>query len=587
MLSLTTQSKKMMIQMASAILLLAAAAAAQTQPPCNTGDQPGTGTCGTLWPSPYNPETGGPKVDEHWQLATPYPSSPTNVLSGTPAQQRLIEDPCSAKFSSAWVDYPDGEAPAAIVYGYWSIDGPTSNWISPKNEVSEPDGLYIYRQTFTAPAGWTSPVTISGRMQSDNEVWSIYGSSPAVTGCQYLAGQRFTGSGYSGPILDTPTSFLTWVSFTTTHTFAVVPSATATIYFVVRNRQTSWGATTPAGLRVEFNNPKGSNLTQATGADLNGDGQTDVAVIDNGTASVAVYLNDGKGFSKDSEYPVGTNATSVAIGDVNGDGKPDLVVANNGSANVSVLLNTGKGTFQKAVNYAAGTNPVAVAIGDLNGDGKQDLVVASSENGSISILLGEGGGKFGAPVTASVGDPFASSPSAVTLADVNGDGKLDVLLADAGTGAVTVLLGNGDGTFGAPVSFTSEAVEPGSILATDLNGDGIPDVIIADPATASIYVMLGNGNGTFQPAVVYPAGSNPESLILVSPAGAVPSVAVADPSTSLVTVLQSNGDGTFQPGQTYPVGTLPVSVVSISSATGQSLAVVDNTTNTLIEVPIQ
>jgi len=589
MLSVRMQSKKRIIHAVSGMLLLAATAAAQSQPPCNTGYKPATGTCGTLWPNgSYNPETGGSAVDGHWQLATPYPSSPSNPNTGTAAQMRLIEDPCSAKFGSAWVDYPDGESPAPPVFGYWSIDGPASNWISPQNEVNALGGLYIYKQTFKVPASWTSPVTITGRLQSDNETYSIYGFSPAATRCQYLAGLHYNGSAFLGSAISGPTGFLTWTPFTTTHTFAVVPSSAAILYFIVRNRGYEGldTNTTPAGLRVEFDTATVSNLTQAGGGDFNADGQTDVAVVDSGTNKVAVFLNDGKGFPKDSEYPVGTNPAFVAVGDLNGDGRPDLAVANAGSASVSILLNTGKGAFGKAANYPAGTNPVAVAIGDFNGDGKPDLAVANAESGTISILSGEGGGKFQLTQTVPAGDPTESSPSSLAVGDFNGDGKLDLALTDAGTGVVTILTGNGDGTFTLLSSIASEAIEPVSIVAADFNGDGKPDLAVADPATNAVYVLLGNGDGTFQPAVGYPAGSDPQSLIIGTPppGSSLPFLAVADPASSVVTVLQSNGDGTFRPGQTYPVGTTPVSVVSVTSPSGTSLAVVDNATNSVIEL---
>jgi FG-GAP-like repeat len=268
---------------------------------------------------------------------------------------------------------------------------------------------------------------------------------------------HYNDSTFLGSAISGPTGFLTWTPFTTTHTFAVVPSSAATLYFIVRNRgyaglETN---TTPAGFRVEFDTPTGSNLTQAGGGDFNADGQTDVAVVDSGTNKVAVFLNDGKGFPKDSEYPVGTN-------------------------------------------------PAFVAVGDLNGNGRPDLAVANAESGSISILSGEGGGKFQLTLT-------------VPMGDFNGDGKLDLAMTDAGTGAVTILTGSGDGTFTLLSSIASEAIEPVSIVAADFNGDGKPDLAVADPATNAGYVLLGNGDGTFQPAVGYPAGSDPQSLIIGTP----------------------------------------------------------------------
>jgi FG-GAP-like repeat len=586
MISLTKQSNNTMMLVISAMLLAAGVAAAQ---PCNTGYEPATGNCGTLW-STYNPETGGTEVDAHWKLATPYPSSPSDPGTGTPAQQNLIKDPCSAKFGAAWVDYPDGQSPAPVVYGYWSTDGPTSNWISPRNEVNAHGGLYIYKTTFTAPSSWVSPVNIHGRIQSDNETYSIYGSSPAVTRCQHLAGPAYLGgSSFSAaPTINTPTGFLTWTVFGT-GPFQIVPSQPATLYFIVRNRGVhgSDAAPTPTGLRIESGSFHTPSLTQAAGGDFNGDGQMDVAVADGGTNKVAVFLNSKGSFPKGTEYPVGKNPVFVAAGDLNGDGRPDLAVADAGSDAVSVLLNNGQGSFGKPLNYPAGIDPVAIAIGDVNGDGVLDMAVANANPGGISILLGAGGGKFQPAQGIMVGDPTESSPASLVLADLNGDGKLDVALADTGTGGVIVLLGNGDGTFGAPVAMATGAAAPTTMVAADLNGDGRMDLAMSDPGTQSVYIMLGNGDGTFQPAVSYPAGSNPQSLVLFYGGTAGLDLAVADPVTNSVDTLLGNGNGTFGIGPSYPAGPTPLSLVVLASPTGTSLAAVDNANSSIFIVPVQ
>jgi hypothetical protein len=172
----------------------------------------------------------------------------------------------------------------------------------------------------------------------------------------------------------------------------------------------------------------------------------------------------------------GYGAGSIAIADVNGDGKPDLVVAN-GCANpcvadgsVGVLLGNGDGTFQTAVTYGSGgVGPSSIAIGDVNGDGKPDLVVANScadstcaTDGSVAVLLGNGDGTFQAAVTYDSGGMQTDS---VAVADMNGDGKPDLVLANLcsnttdcenfGPGSVSVLLGNGDGTFQAAVTYNA------------------------------------------------------------------------------------------------------------------------------------
>ena len=590
MISLTMQSKKTMFAV-SATLLLSAAAFALPPVLCNTGYQPGTGACGALWGPTFNTYNGAPitagnpvKRDAWWQLSTAL-SVPSNP--GTAAQKALIQDPCTAGgFVPAWEDDPDGELPLLPVFGFWSVNGPTSNWITPQIENKQ-GGLYIYRTTYRPAVNAVAPVI--GRLQSDNETYSIYGTSPAMPGvCQHLAGNSYNGIAFAGPTVNGPSGFLAWTWFATTP-FSVTGGQPASLYFVVRNRGVHGldANPTPTGLRVEFVAFPQIALGQGSGGDFNGDGQTDMAVVDNGNNKVAVYLNTNGQFPKATEYSVGKNPAFVAVGDLNGDGTSDLAVANVGSGTVSVLLNL-KGKFGKALNYPAGTNPSAIAIGDVNGDGIPDLVVANASTGSISILRGTGGGKFSAPQSISVGDPIESSPSSIAVADLNGDGIPDLVLTDAGNGMVSVMLGLGGGSFQAPVSYSSNAVAPGTVSVADLNGDGVQDLTFSDGATGSVYIMLGNSAGTFNSALSYPAGSNPQALTVIKPPTISSlSVAVADPSSNMLTVLPVNSDGSLGSGQSYAAGTTPWSMVPFASSTGTDLGVVDSATNTITTVTVK
>src|ERR1039458_8660903 len=238
--------------------------------------------------------------------------------------------------------------------------------------------------------------------------------------------------------------------------------------------------------------------------------------------------------------------SSIAVGDVNGDGKLDLVVGNQCASSdceessqglVSVLLGNGDGTFQPAVVYGSGggaPTPTSVAVADVNGDGIPDLLVANwcgdaNCDGTVSVLLGKGDGTFQAAVTYSSGGRYAQS---VAVADVNHDGKPDVIVANdcAGscsknTGGVAVLLGNGDGTFRTAVSYDSGGYDANSVAVADVNEDGNLDLEVSN-LSDTVGVLLGNGDGTFQPAVNY--SSDPGT-----PASVAVSVGVAD----------VNGDG--------------------------------------------
>lgn len=235
-------------------------------------------------------------------------------------------------------------------------------------------------------------------------------------------------------------------------------------------------------------------------------------------------------FSAPQAYASGYGNQAVAIADVNGDGKPDLVVADTcgsvgspcGSSAIAILLGNGDGTFKAPVFYALNQiDPSSVAIADLNGDGKLDIVVAGctacGTGGTITVLLGNGDGTF------RLASSYASGgmvPWAVAVSDINGDGKRDLLVANesaGGTatanGTVGVLLGNGDGTFQPPVSYGSGGQYSFSLAVADVNGDGKSDVIVSnacltngDCTNGAVGVLLGNGDGTFRSVVTYGSG---------------------------------------------------------------------------------
>jgi hypothetical protein len=259
-------------------------------------------------------------------------------------------------------------------------------------------------------------------------------------------------------------------------------------------------------------------------ADVNGDGKPDILVTNFNSGTVGVLLGNGDGtFQAAVAYGSGGSAADVAVADVNHDGKPDLIVANGTSGTVAVLLGNGDGTFQPPITYGAGGGPWSVAVADVNGDGIPDLLVADSWWGStVAVLLGNGDGTFQPAVTYGSGGVM---PWSIAVADVNGDNKLDLVVANCGTnpyycfgfysdGLVGVLLGNGDGTFQPAVSYDSGGYGAASVAIADLNGDGKPDLAVANLTFDTVGVLLGNGDGTFQPALTYGAGGfAPDSVV--------------------------------------------------------------------------
>jgi FG-GAP-like repeat/Bacterial Ig-like domain (group 3)/FG-GAP repeat len=194
---------------------------------------------------------------------------------------------------------------------------------------------------------------------------------------------------------------------------------------------------------------------------------------------------------------------------------------------------------------ATGIAPSSVAVADFNGDGIPDLAVANSNSSSLTILLGNGDGTFTA--TAS-GPQTGSGPSSLAVGDYNSDGKIDLAVANATSNSLTILLGNGDGSFTASALSPQTGNAPESIAVGDLNGDGIQDLAVANTSDSSLTILLGNGDGTFTASSMsLKANSGPHSIVMGDYNGdGIQDLAVAN-SYSAVTVLLGNGDGTFAP----------------------------------------
>jgi hypothetical protein len=299
--------------------------------------------------------------------------------------------------------------------------------------------------------------------------------------------------------------------------------------------------------------------------DFNGDGVPDLAVANRFGLGVSVLLGNGDGsFQPARNFSAGNQPTSVAVGDFNGDGVQDLVVANGEGNDVSVLLGNGDGTFQAPRNYSAGIAPRSVAVGDFRGNGILDLAVADGESspGSVSILLGNGDGTFQAPQSFDAG----GKPTSVAVGDFRGNGILDLAVTTFAVinfqeqSNVSVLLGNGDGTFQAPQSFNVGSI-PVSVAVGDFRGNGIQDLAVVNAGSNSVSMLLGNGDGSFQPAQNYSVGINPNSVAVGDFNGdGIQDLAAASGNSGTVSVLLGNGDGSFQAAQDFSAGTIPVAV---------------------------
>jgi hypothetical protein len=310
----------------------------------------------------------------------------------------------------------------------------------------------------------------------------------------------------------------------------------------------------------------GALPTQIVAGDVTGDGNSDLVVLDEGDGTAAVYLGDGiGGFGGGYDVPIGAGASDIALADVDGPGHLDLVVTNQVTGLVSVFPGTGAGTFGAPSTYPAGAGPYSVnvsadgtttsvtsneatagvAIGTFTASAGPSLATIDPGTNSFGILAGVGGGALANPVRY-----LTSTPAAVIrAADFTADGLSD--LAVLGSDGVTVYLNNGTGGFSSATTYYV-GPDPTGLTVADVNGDGKLDLLIGD-AKGDVLVLLGDGNGTFQP--YRPIDQN-VALAVLPTGGATPDFIFANQGTNRVvvqsgsqfTVLASLSTGILDPG---------------------------------------
>ena len=255
----------------------------------------------------------------------------------------------------------------------------------------------------------------------------------------------------------------------------------------------------------------GEGPSAAAVGDLDRDGALDLAVVYAGSDEVRVLMGAGDGsfIPRPESVPVGVEPYAVEVADLNADGWLDLLVAGFQSHDVAVMLGQGDGTFVPLGRLEMGSAPIALEVADFNGDRLPDLAVASLSAGHVGVALGLGDGRFGAAAPYAVGH----SPRWVSAGDVDGDEVLDLVTANTGHDDVSVLLGLGDGTFGQQQRYPA-GVDPAAAALGDVDGDGDLDMVVSNITSNDVSLLMGRGDGSFEAQQRLPAGTNPRCVAL-------------------------------------------------------------------------
>lgn len=259
------------------------------------------------------------------------------------------------------------------------------------------------------------------------------------------------------------------------------------------------------------NYPMGSNSISFTTADMNGDGKMDLLVRDTG---IWIYTNNGNGQFGSNSWLNITGIRSFRMADINGDGLLDLIASDGGfPGHILVFTNNGAGGFGSSASYSVGFVPSTPLIADINNDGKPDIICANQASGTLSILTNAGNGTFllaSTPATGSDGNP-----AGVMAVDINNSGKLALVCANAGTpiyGTTLSVLTNGGNGFFKLASTPSVGRNPNSLVATDVNGDGKIDLVCANYMDKTLSVLTNNGIGGFVANATLSIGIAPSLL---------------------------------------------------------------------------
>ncbi|MGH9719204.1 MAG: FG-GAP-like repeat-containing protein, partial [Bryobacteraceae bacterium] len=318
----------------------------------------------------------------------------------------------------------------------------------------------------------------------------------------------------------------------------------------------AWGQTMAPVSRLSLEVTSGSKpvrlgqpVTLLVRSEEKANAGTKVTFFDGATPLGATTYNDrGVATWQTSLFSVGLHSLRAVAWSEAQDGAPAS------SSEVTILVD-GKqpAKYDRTRTYPAGANPEVIALADLNNDGRADLVVTNANSGSVTVLLGGADGSFGEPARIATGE----KPTALAIADFNGDGFTDIAVTDGGAGGLNILLGVGDGSFPRRLDFET-ASEPSAVAAADFNNDGIPDIAVTSKFWNTVATWIGAGDGTFRKSRELAAGSQPTALAVADMnRDGRTDMAIANFDADSVTVLLGDAEGGFSAAPPLTTGKGP------------------------------
>jgi hypothetical protein len=444
------------------------------------------------------------------------------------------------------------------------------------------DGTVMLARRWKSCPNWGYILVIDHTLSDGSHVSSVYGHLDA-TSVVVTEGQRVTGGSmlgqtgkyscwrehlhfaiHSGPYGAPVSIYPSWLNG------YLDPGAFPVAYVRASDFVASHGAGSGAAhlafSRTDLPTGIGGAIPRAiVVADFNNDGIADMAVANNrglnGTSSISVFLGRGFGtFGPQTDFALGISSVALAAADFSGDGKLDLVESHLETFSLAISLGVGAGEFGLPTEVSLGSGSDRIIAGDFNRDGKMD-VVTDTAFGTVGVLPGRGDGTFGTAIQSAAGQ----FPTTFAVGDFNGDGIPDLAVANDVSNTVSILLGNGDGSFAPPQLLIGVDGLHDSIITGDFNNDGKIDIAVCNrrsTATAtsdqdSVTVWLGNGDGTFQSPQIFHTGPDPFAIVVadLNFDGKL-DIATANLSNT-VSILPGNGDGTFAAKQDFAVGSVP------------------------------